>query len=253
MKALVRRLVPYRMRVRVRALLEGRRLDPRDVARVREVTAAQWRTVGQHAPHYIDAYWDQVDDPDTDTVAKRRSEWLVGLEPFRVARSALELGCNVGRNLFVLQQRYPEMALHGVDINTDAIEYARTRVRAEFLVGDLYDLDMILSDRMVDIIFTMGVLIHLHPDALPQILEVMARHAQRALVLVEQVSADNTVVKGPASWLPERRVTGEYIQWSPDLPGILGRVGLKYTLSDVPTECQSNGARHLLIVDKERC
>jgi SAM-dependent methyltransferase len=231
-------------------VLEGRGLDPRDVSRVRDVTAAQWRTVAQRAPHVLDAYWDRVDDPAAVTVGKRRSQWLADLEPFRVARSAMELGCGVGRNLFVIQQRYSTMALCGMDINPDAIAYARQRIRGEFLVGNLYDPDLVLGDRTADVVFTMGVLIHLHPDRLPGLLAAMARRAQKCMVLVEQVSAHNEVVKGPASWRPERRVTGEYIQWSPNLPGMLAALGLPCSLTDVPPELQTNGARHLLVVSR---
>ncbi len=245
---MIRRLLGASWRPRLRRFLDRSRLDPHDVARVREVTAAQWRTVGSRAPHHADAYWANVDEAAADSVAKRRSEWLAGLAPFQSAGSALELGCNVGRNLWVLRQRYPGMALRGVDIDPEAIAYARARLDADLLVGDLYDVDRALGDWTADVVFTMGVLIHLHPATLPSLLEAMARRARRHVVLVEQISADNVVVKGPASWHPERRVTGEYIQWSPNLPGMLAALGLPYAVEDVPAEVATNGARHVLFV-----
>jgi hypothetical protein len=140
------------------------------------------------------------------------------------------------------------MALFGIDISAEGIAHARQRVRGEFLVGDLYRLEELLRGRRVDVIFTMGVLIHLHPRTLPGLLDVMRAHARRALVLVEQVSATNEVVKGPARWGPSRRVTGEYIQWSPDLPGMLRALGLGADHSPLPAGLQSNGARDLLVV-----
>jgi len=76
----------------------------------------------------------------------------------------------------------------------------------------------------------------------------MARHAGRYLVLCEQISDTAEVVKGPAWWRPSRKVTGDYIQWSPNLPAILGALGLPFVLSDVPAELQANGGRHLLVV-----
>jgi SAM-dependent methyltransferase len=246
---MIGRLLPAPLRRRLRALLDRSRLDPDDVARVRAVTAAQWRTVGARAPHHADAYWAGVDESAADSVAKRRSEWLADLAPFRSADSALELGCNVGRNLWMLQQRYPAMALRGVDIDAEAIAYARSRVKAEFLVGDLYDVERALGDWTADVVFTMGVLIHLHPATLPPLLETMARRARRHVVLVEQISADNVVVKGPARWRPERRVTGEYIQWSPDLAGMLAALGLRHTVDELPPEVAANGARHLVVVE----
>ena len=244
----MRRLLPYGLRVRLRALVDARRLEPRDVEQVKATTAAQWRNIGARAPHHLETYWAGADDPASYAVAKRRSEWLAGLAPFRDARSVIELGCNVGRNLFVLTARHPGLVATGVDIDPEAIAFARKRVGAELLVGDLYDVNAVLGDRGADVIFTMGVLIHLHPDAIPPVLAAMARRVRSAVVLVEQVSDGDTVVKGPASWHPERRVTGDYIQWSPNLPRMLEALGLPFTIADVPGDLQTNGARHLLVV-----
>jgi Methyltransferase domain len=241
--------LPAPLRGRLRGVFDRSRLDPADVARVREVTAAQWRTVGARAPHHAQAYWAGVDEDAADNAPKRRSEWLAALPVFGSAASALELGCNVGRNLWVLRHRYPAMALCGVDIDAQAIAYARARVEADFVVGDLYDVEATLGDRTADVVFTMGVLIHLHPATLPALLGAVARRARRYVVLVEQISADNVVVKGPARWRPERRVTGDYIQWSPNLPAMLTTLGLRHTVATVPEEVAANGARHVVIVE----
>ena len=238
-------VLPRGVRVRLRALLERSAPDPRDVERVRDVTSRQWARPA--SPRYVTSYWDDVDGP-ADSVGKRRSEWLADLPVFHDAASALELGCGPGRNLWVLQRRHPAMALFGVDINPEGIAHARSRVRGKFLVGNLYDLDRLLGDTRVDVVFTMGVLIHLHPATLPALVDAMRRRARRTLVFVEQVSATNEVVKGPARWRPTRRVTGDYIQWSPDLPAILAGLGLAFERSAVPIELQANGGRDLLVV-----
>lgn len=224
--------LPYCVRTRLRALVERSAPDPGDLARVRDVTSR----------------WDDVDAERADSIGKRRSEWLAELPPFREATSALELGCGPGRNLWVLQRRYPAMALFGVDINPEGIAHARSRVRGELLVGNLYELGRLLGDTRVDLIFTMGVLIHLHPDTLPALIAEMRRRARRWLVFVEQVSETNEVVKGPARWRPTRRVTGDYIQWSPNLPAILAGLGFGVERSAVPLELQANGGRDLLVV-----
>ena len=238
--------LPRGVRTRLRALVERSAPDPRDLARVREVTSRQWQRPG--SPRYVSSYWDDVDAAGSDSVGRRRSEWLAALPPFRDAASALELGCGPGRNLWVLQQRHPAMALFGIDINPEGIAHARARVRGEFRLGDLYEPGRLLGDTRVDVIFTMGVLIHLHPDTLPALVEAMRRHARKWLVFVEQVSETNEVVKGPARWRPTRRVTGDYIQWSPNLPAILAGLGLAFERSAVPRALQANGGRDLLVV-----
>jgi SAM-dependent methyltransferase len=238
-------MLPYRVRRRLRALVERPVADPGDVAGVQAVTAGHWRA--GTSPRYVEAYWDGI-DTGRDSTGTRRSRWLADLPVFRDAASALELGCGPGRNLWVLQQRYPHMALHGIDINPEGIAHARRRVRGEFLAGDLYQLPALLGDLRVDVIFTMGVLIHLHPDTLPGLVAAMRAHARRALVFVEEVSAASEVVKGPGRWAPRRRVTGDYIQWAPDLPGVLRGLGLAFEHAPLRADLQANGARDLLVV-----
>lgn len=247
LKRMIKPILPYGLRVMLRSLLERDRLEPGDVERVKAITAEQWRTLARRSPTYLPSYWDDADDESRDTLGKRRSAWLADLPPFRQVQSVMELGCGAGRNLYVLQRRYPHLTLFGVDISPEGIEHARRHARGEFVVGDLYDFDTILQGRVVDLIFTMGVLIHLHPATLPRLIEEMRCRARKFLIFVEQVSLDDEVVKGPARWRPHRRITGDYIQWSPNLPGILDHLGIRYEMSDIPEALQSNGARHLIV------
>lgn len=246
-KDLVRPLVPHRLRVMLRSLLERETVSQGDVERVKAITANQWRTLGQRSPRYLPSYWDDADDDARDTLGKRRSAWLADLLEFRQVQSVMELGCAAGRNLYFLKQRDPALALYGVDISPEGISHARRYVRGEFVVGDLYDLGTVLGERVVDLIFTMGVLIHLHPQTLAGVIGEMRRHARKYLIFVEQVSRENEVVKGPARWGPHRRITGDYIQWSPNLSKILADLGIPHRLSEVPPPLQSNGARHLIV------
>lgn len=248
-KALVAPLVPRRLKMLARTLLTPRseRYAPDDLERVKAVTARQWRTLARRSPNYIAGYWDHADDERRRSRSSRRSEWFASLPLFAEAESVMELGCGAGRNLYFLQQRCPRMALYGIDINPDGVEHAQRHVRGTFWVGDLYDAGRLLAGQRVDVVFTMGVLIHLHPDTLPELVRELTRHARQRLVFLEQISAGNEVVKGPAWWRPSRRVTGDYIQWSPDLPRVLGGLGLPFELLDVPAALQSNGARHLIV------
>lgn len=250
LRSLVGPLLPYRLRLFLRTSLTpcAERYAPDDVERVKAVTAEQWRTLARRSSTYVAGYWDHANDEARRSRTSRRSQWFAGLPVFAGAESVLELGCGAGRNLYFLQLRYPQLALYGVDISQDAVEHARRHVRGHFWVGDLYNAKQLLERIEVDVIFTMGVLIHLHPPALPELIAELRRHARRHLVFLEQVSEENEVVKGPAWWRPSLRVTGHYIQWSPDLPGILRDLGLSFHLSNVPAELQANGGRHLLVV-----
>jgi YrbI family 3-deoxy-D-manno-octulosonate 8-phosphate phosphatase len=249
-KGVLRRFVPERVRRLIRTARTPRRerYAPDEVERVKSVTSRHWQTMAGRSARYVAGYWDHADDARLHTRASRRSEWFAALPVFAGAESVMELGCASGRNLYLLQQRYPGMALHGIDINPEAIDHARGRVRGDFRVGDLYDMERLLAGVRVDLMFTMGALIHVHPAALPELIREMTRHARTHLVFCEQCSETDEVVKGPAWWRPSRKVTGDYIQWSPNLRRLLSMLGLPFELSDVPGELQSNGARHLVVV-----
>lgn len=250
LKGLLGPVVPRRLKPLVRTALTPPRdrYAKDDVERVKLVTVRHWQTAARRSSRFVEGYWDRADDDALRTRGRRRSEWFAALPAFANAKSVIELGCASGRNLYTLQRRYPDMELHGIDINPETIEYARGRVRGNFRVGNLYDPGSLLEGSAPDVIFTMGVLIHIHPQALPELVRKIARHARQYLIFCEQISETDEVVKGPAWWRPSRKVTGDYIQWSPNLPGILKTLGLSFDLSDVPAELQANGARHLVVV-----
>ena len=203
-----------------------------DAEGVAQMTAARWVTMPERV-------WTIY---RTDPVALARSDWLAGLPIFRGVRSVLELGCGPGRNLAALRQRYPEMMLRGVDINGAACEEASGV--AWTWRADLYEP---LNCAPADVLLTMGVLIHLRPERVMTLLGEMAQ-AARWLVLVEQVSEGDDVVKGPRAWHPMRRVTGSYVQWSPNIPAMLRWRGLAFTQERVPEAVQANGARDVFVV-----
>lgn len=250
LSALVCPFLSAGLRARLQALRTpaSDRYDHDDVARVQRVTAEQWRTASARSIRYLGDYAVTGETAKAKTWA--RSQWLASQPEFARAASVLDLGCAAGRNLVALREAHPALALFGVDINREAVGVAASSVPgAALLVGDLYDAGKVLAALpRPDIILTMGTLIHLHPATLPRLLLRMALYAHRALLLCEQVSVDNEVVKGPAWWRPTRKVTGDYIQWAPNLYEMLRALGLQFDVRRVPEDLQGNGARDLIAV-----
>ena len=76
----------------------------------------------------------------------------------------LEVGCNVGNQLFLLREMGFKN-LYGLELQEYALGYARTRLPDAGLVkGSAYSLPF--KDESLDLVFTSGVLIHLPPDAI---------------------------------------------------------------------------------------
>lgn len=72
----------------------------------------------------------------------------------------LEVGCNVGLNLQILQ-KMGFKNLHGIELNKKALQIAQERnPKAIFVNSSIEDYQ---SKEKYDLVFTAGVLIHIHP------------------------------------------------------------------------------------------
>lgn len=108
--------------------------------------------------------------------------------------SALEVGCNIGRNLLALRHFIHE--LHGVEPNSAAADHARKHpdlAEASIREGDGFKLPF--SDNSIDLVFTSGVLIHVAPVDLGQVVDEIVRVAKQYIVCVEYFSHEPTEVK----------------------------------------------------------
>lgn len=98
-----------------------------------------------------------------------------------VPRSAriLEVGCNVGIQLNLLSRMGFEN-LYGVEVNRHAIGISH-EVNRGLTVYPLYGtaLDLPFRDGWFDLVYTSGVLIHIHPDDIPTVMREMARCSNR--------------------------------------------------------------------------
>lgn len=142
-------------------------------------------------------YWatrtsDGADNRPADYVAKdlaivdlMHEFWGPEVSP---GSSVLELGCNAGANLERLRQLgYTDLA--GIEVNPNAIEALREAFpqlaqEASLTVGKLEDVLPTLEDSSVDVVYTMAVLLHLHP-ASDEVFDHMARVARGHVCVIE--------------------------------------------------------------------
>ena len=134
-------------------------------------------------------FWQQPEPegnvPDSYIGATHRSEMLLEqLGPLPFGSRILEVGCNVGRNLAYLKDRgYPNV--EGVEISPHAVALLRKTypqlADADIHVGAAETVLPSLSPY--DLVFTMAVLEHIHPDSV-DVFDEIARLG-RAVVAVE--------------------------------------------------------------------
>jgi SAM-dependent methyltransferase len=149
------------------------------------------------------AYWASRANGDNEpsSYATKRTEivdvlndfWRPEIEP---GKSVLEVGCNAGTNL----NRLRELGfddLTGIEINANALDELR-RVfpelasEAKLINSPIESALGQLPDAAVDVVFSMAVLIHLHPTSV-DVFADLARVA-RFVCVIELESASNSYV-----------------------------------------------------------
>lgn len=102
--------------------------------------------------------------------------------------SILEIGCNVGRNLWVLHQGGFHN-LSGIEINREAVEMLRAKFpgmakQADIKCGAVESIIREIPGNSYDVVFTMAVLEHIHEDS-AWIFGEMARVTRRYIITLE--------------------------------------------------------------------
>ena len=106
--------------------------------------------------------------------------------------SLLEVGCNTGNQLLLLQQMgYANLS--GVELQPYALNIANRRVSSVSLkLGSALSLPY--EDGYCDLVFTSGVLIHIAPDDLPRVMDEIHRCARTFIWGLEYYAPDLTEI-----------------------------------------------------------
>jgi SAM-dependent methyltransferase len=143
----------------------------------------------------LHSYWKSRSDNDRNSPSDyldsiERSQFLLDLiSPYVDKRNQiLEPGCNVGRNLNYLYSHGFDQ-LSGIEINPDAVEMLKTEhpdlaSEADIYQGEIENIITEFESGEFDIVFTMAVLEHIHPDS-EFIFEEIARVADEYIVTIE--------------------------------------------------------------------
>lgn len=133
-------------------------------------------------------YWESPDDGDNkpsqyvspNQLGIKRTKDLIsmisklGIDNPKI----LEVGCNAGRNLNALyEQGYRN--LHGLEISPNAVRALRENFpnleNITIDIGTAEDLLKSYQDNSFDIVFTMAVLQHIHPESIDDIVNNITR------------------------------------------------------------------------------
>jgi len=135
----------------------------------------------------------------------------------RQAQSLIEFGANVGMNLRAIRALRPDLELDAIEINDLAVKELRAWGGARHVHhGSILDFK---PERTWDIALIKGVLIHINPDFLPHVYELLFRASSRYILLVEYYNPTpvEVVYRGHKGRLFKRDFAGELLDKFPSL------------------------------------
>ncbi|HZL06552.1 MAG TPA: pseudaminic acid biosynthesis-associated methylase [Coriobacteriia bacterium] len=167
------------------------------------------------AGEFGDAYVDR--NQGARLAATNLAFWGVVLARTQGLGSVLELGSNIGLNLVAIRHLLPDARLSAVEINEKAASLLSVNVPGVDLHRESI-LDFAPRAEW-DLVFTRGVLIHIAPDRLPSVYELMHRSSSRYLLVSEYYNPAPVEIpyRGHSDKLFKRDFAGEMLDAFPDL------------------------------------
>jgi SAM-dependent methyltransferase len=146
------------------------------------------RTVGKDwhykQSNWLDGYLKSINPP--------HRELLVNTILRHNPSSVLEIGCNVGVNLYKINKLSPKTLCCGIDINPLAIHYGMQKIRAEnmsevWLLNIGADkMDKLGTMKSFDVIFSDAALIYIGDDKIDKVFAEISKRVKKAVVFCER-------------------------------------------------------------------
>lgn len=131
--------------------------------------------------------------------------------------SVLEFGCNVGMNLNALDLLDPTMSKAGIDINENAISQLKSE-KPNFNVKTGSIIEHLVTE-VVDLTFTKGVLIHIHPTNLEAVYSNLYEKSSKYICVIEYYNPSPVAItyRGHDDRLFKRDFCGDLLDKYSDL------------------------------------
>jgi len=130
---------------------------------------------------YAEEYIKKNSDFDLHTGIKG---WSTILNRTSNINSVLECGCNIGRNINFLNHLLPHASKSIIEISPKAFDFVTNQYKIEKSFNGAI-LDSHFKKNTFDLTFTIGVLIHIHPDDLLQNMSKLFEYSNKYIVIGE--------------------------------------------------------------------
>lgn len=130
--------------------------------------------------------------------------------------SVIEFGANIGMNLRALKLLYPAASQAAIEINSDAaLALSKALPDCDVKFGSILDSQDLGCH---DLALVKGVLIHINPDALPEVYDTLARAGRHFVLIAEYYNPSPVTVpyRGHENRLFKRDFAGEFLDRHPE-------------------------------------
>lgn len=130
--------------------------------------------------------------------------------------SVIEFGANIGMNLLAIKQLRPEAEISAIEINQEAAASLEQIDGVKVYAQSILDYE---PDRERDFVFSKGVLIHINPDELERVYNLMYRTCGRYICVAEYYNPSPVEItyRGHQGKLFKRDFAGEMLDKYSDL------------------------------------
>ncbi len=148
---------------------------------------------------------------DTQLIKNNEVLFSKALKSAQAPQSIIEFGANVGFNLSALSRLYPQAEISAIEINQFAVE----KLKQLKLTGQIYPQSILdfKPDHQRDLAFTKGVLIHINPEALPKVYDLLYQTSKKYILMAEYYNPApvEIVYRGFTGRLFKRDFAGEFL------------------------------------------
>ena len=132
-------------------------------------------------------------------------------------QSVLEFGANIGLNLQAYGRLLPKAELSAIELNPRAVD----ALKKNHDIKNVYHESILdfVPDYQRDLVLIKTVLIHINPDALPEVYERLYKSSKQYICVAEYYNPTPVVVeyRGHTERLFKRDFAGELMDQFPDL------------------------------------
>ncbi len=132
-------------------------------------------------------------------------------------KDCIEFGANIGMNLKALKLLHPGLALSAIEINQEAARLLAAVVPQQ----DIHNTSILdfTPHKQWDLVLIKGVLIHINPDALPQVYDTLVASCGRYLMVAEYYNPAPVAIsyRGHSDRLFKRDFAGEIMDRHPQM------------------------------------